>query len=209
LGAVVFLPAGSLKSWQGWVYVLGFLAFSLFFGVYFYRHDRGLLERRLQVKERERGQKIFKKLWLPLWFLTMTMPGLDYRFGWSRSVLAAVPLWLTVLSQALVLGSDFLMLGVFRFNSFASTVIQVEGGQKVVSAGPYRIVRHPMYSAILIMIVFTPLALGSYVTLPVALLLIPVLVLRLVNEEEFLVRELPGYAEYRVRTRFRLVPLVY
>ena len=209
LSAVVFLPAGSLKFWEGWVYVLGFLVFSLFFGFYFYRHDRGLLERRLLVREREHGQKNFKMLWTPLWICVFVLPGLDYRFGWSRRLAGAAPLWLIVLSQALSLGAQFLMAAVFRFNSFASSVIQVESGQQVVSTGPYRIVRHPMYSAILVMIVFTPLALGSYVALPVALLLVPVLVLRLVNEEKFLRRELPGYAEYCLRTRFRLVPLIF
>lgn len=209
LGAVLILPAGSLKFWEGWVYLLGFLAFSLFFGLYFYRHDRGLLERRLLMRERDPGQKNFKTLWTPLWVCVLVLPGLDYRFGWSRRFAGALPLWLIVSSLALALGAQFLMAAVFRFNSFASSVIQVESGQQVVCTGPYRVVRHPMYSAILVMVLFTPLALGSYVALPFALLLVPVLVLRLVNEEKFLLRELPGYAEYCLRTPFRLVPLLF
>jgi len=209
VGAVLFLPAGSLKFWQAWVYMLIFLAFSLYFGIYFLKHDPKLLERRLHVKEEEPEQKIFRKLWVPLWIGALLLPGLDYRFGWSPTFLRPVPLWLVVLSQALVLCSDILMFEVFRFNSFASSVIRVESDQKVISTGPYRIVRHPMYSAILGMVVFTPLALGSYVAVPLSALLIPLLVFRLVNEEKFLRRELPGYAEYCARTRFRLVPLVF
>jgi protein-S-isoprenylcysteine O-methyltransferase Ste14 len=210
LGAVVlFLPAGSLRFWQGWAFLAIVCAGTVFPMFYLLRRDPRLLERRMLSKEKSSGQKFFKILFIPLWLGTLAVPGLDYRFGWSDRSLGAVPLWLTLLAQALVLGGYWVMFQVLKFNTFASSVIQVEAGQKVISDGPYRIVRHPMYSAILLMVLFTPFALGSYVALPLAVLLIPVLVYRLVNEEKMLRQELAGYAEYCRRTRFRLVPFVY
>jgi protein-S-isoprenylcysteine O-methyltransferase Ste14 len=207
--AVLFLPAGSLKFWQGWLVLSIFLVCSLLIAFYLCRHDSALLQRRLQNKENTSEQKLFRKLWIPLWTLALTLPGLDYRLGLSRTLLRAVPPWLTLLSAAFLLYGYFLIFRVMKVNSFASSTIQVEAGQRVISDGPYRFVRHPMYSAFLVLILFIPLALGSYVAVPVFALLIPVLVFRLVHEEITLRQELPGYAEYCDRTRFRLVPFVF
>ncbi len=132
------------------------------------------------------------------------LPGLDHRFGWSHP-----PLQLTVFSQAVVFGSYLMTLWVMKVNRFASRTIQVEPGQTVISTGPYRIVRHPMYLGLSVMFLFTPLALGSYFALPAFVLIVPFVVLRLLNEEEVLRQELPGYAEYCLRTRFRLVPFLW
>jgi len=206
--AVLFVPAGSLKFWQAWIYAALFLGGSLFRTLYFYRHDPQLVERRLQTKEKFSEQKVFKMLWRPLFTGALILPGLDYRFDWSRTLLGAVPLWLMLLSQALVFYSYFLVFQAMKVNTFASTTIQVETRQKVVSAGPYRIVRHPMYSGFLLMVLFTPMALGSYVALPAFALLIPILIYRLMHEEKLLRRELSGYSEYCLRTRFRLVPFI-
>jgi protein-S-isoprenylcysteine O-methyltransferase Ste14 len=206
--ALLFLPAGSLKFWQAWVYLGLFLGSNLFRTIYFYRHDRRLLERRLQMKETANEQRIFKRLWRPLFVGALLLAALDYRFGWSRDLLGAVPLWLTWLSQALVFWSYLVVFQVLKVNTFASATVQVETGQTVISTGPYRIVRHPMYSGFLVSILFTPLALGSYLALPVFGLLVPVLVYRLQHEEKLLREQLAGYAEYCQRTRFRLVPFV-
>jgi protein-S-isoprenylcysteine O-methyltransferase Ste14 len=209
VAVLMFAPAGSFRFWQGWAFVGMFAVFNAVFVAYFYRRDPRLLERRLQTKEPKREQKQFKVLWVPLWVSTLVLPGLDYRFGWSQALLGGVPVWLTAVSLAIAVCSWLLVFQVLRINSFASAVVQVEAGQKVISDGPYRIVRHPMYSGFALMVLATPFALGSYVALLPAVLLIPVLVFRLLNEERVLRRELPGYAEYCAHTRFRLVPSVF
>jgi len=208
MSALLFLPAGSLRFWQAWVYVALFLGSSLFRTLYFYRRDSRLLERRLQMKETAIEQRIFKLLWRPLFVCALVVPGLDYRFGWSGTYIGAIPLWLIWLSQALVFWSYFLVFQVLKVNSFASTTVQVETGQRVISTGPYRLVRHPMYSGFIVAVLFTPLALGSYIALPVFALLVPILIFRLVHEEKLLREQLAGYAEYCRHTRFRLVPFV-
>jgi protein-S-isoprenylcysteine O-methyltransferase Ste14 len=207
--AVLFIPAGSFHFWEGWVFVAEMVVASLFMSIYFYRHDRGLLERRLETQEKESTQRIFRKLFAPLWSCSLILCGFDYRFGWSASFFGHVPpLWLTIVAQALVMVAYWLVFQVMKANSFASSVIQVEARQTVISTGPYRLVRHPMYSAISLMLLATPLALGSYVAVPLFVLLIPLLVFRLFHEEQLLRQKLPGYTEYCQRTRFRLVPFV-
>jgi protein-S-isoprenylcysteine O-methyltransferase Ste14 len=208
MAAMLFLPAGSLRFWQAWVYLALFLGSSLFRTLYFYRRDPRLLERRLQMKETALEQRLFKLLWRPLFVCALLLPGFDYRFGWSRSYIGAVPLWLIWTSQTLVCWSYLLVFQVLRVNSFASGTVQVETGQRVISTGPYAFVRHPMYSGFIVAVLFTPLALGSYVALPVFALLVPALVYRLVHEEKLLREQLAGYADYCRHTRFRLVPFV-
>ena len=204
IGVLLFIPAGSFRFWQGWVYILttfvpGVLAFA-----YFYKHDPQLIERRMQFREKVRAQKRIMTFVYIAWLVAFVLPGLDHRFGWSHQ-----PLGITILSQAVVLCGFVMTLWVAKVNRFAARTIQVEPGQEVISSGPYRIVRHPMYLGACAMWLFTPLALGSYFTFPAFLLLIPLIVLRLLNEEKVLRQELPGYAEYCEHTRFRLVPFIW
>jgi protein-S-isoprenylcysteine O-methyltransferase Ste14 len=207
--AMVLVPAGSARFWQGWMLVALVVIPYLSSFVYFYKHDPQVLERRMRSKERIGEQKLLMRLANPLFFTAILLPGLDYRIGWSRTFLGAVPLWLSLLSQALVFSGLILMFRVMQVNSFASRTIQVEVGQPVISKGPYALVRHPMYSGALLMGLFTPFALGSYFAWPVFALLIPFYVLRLLNEERVLCQELPGYSAYCLRTRFRLVPFIW
>jgi protein-S-isoprenylcysteine O-methyltransferase Ste14 len=144
-----------------------------------------------------------------IFFGAFLLPGFDFRLGWSRRSFGAVPLWLMILSGAIALAGYLMTYGVVAVNRYASRIIQVEKGQRVISVGPYRIVRHPMYFGAVISILFTPLALGSYWAVPVFALIIPVIVLRILNEETILRQELAGYDEYCLRTCSRLIPFVW
>ena len=203
-GAFLFIPAGSLRFWQGWTYLTVWFVLTVPTFVYFCKHDPQLVERRLQRKEKIREQRIIMRFSFLAAAMSYLLPGLDHRFGWSHPAL-----WLTILAQVLVFASYLLMYWVIKVNRFAAATIQVEPGQKVISSGPYSIVRHPMYLGASLMFLFTPLALGSYWALSAFVLFIPVIVLRLLNEEKVLCRELPGYSEYCLRTRFRLLPFCW
>ncbi|HEY1469018.1 MAG TPA: isoprenylcysteine carboxylmethyltransferase family protein [Candidatus Acidoferrum sp.] len=161
------------------------------------------------MKEKISEQRLLVTLVKAVSLSGFVLASLDFRLGWSRHYFGSEPLWLKALSPALVLAGLLLMLWVFAVNSFASRTIQVEAGQKVISSGPYRLVRHPMYLGSVVMWLSTPLALGSYFALPVFALLLPFYVFRLLNEEKVLRRDLPGYLEYCSATHYRLVPLLW
>lgn len=202
MGVLIFLPAGSFRFWQAWIWWVGLLVLMLFTAAFFLRKSPELLSRRMKFKEKERTYKppaIFN-----LYFLGFIVPGFDFRFHWS-----AVPVWMVIAANVLVfLGYSFILF-VFRENSYASTVIQVEQEQQVISTGPYAMVRHPMYLGMLLMLLFSPLALGSYWAIIPSLLIIPSLVLRIKKEEEVLRVKLRGYGDYCLKTRYRLIPFIW
>jgi len=206
-GFFFFLPAGTFRFWQGWVYLIISLAFIFSALGYFYKRDPEFIERRLKrgwKQETVREQKLIMKFIPAIMVIGFLLPGLDHRFGWSHT-----PLWMTTVAEAFVLGSYLIILWSWKNNSFAASTIRVEPGQPVISTGPYGIVRHPMYLGGILWFLFTPLALGSYVAVPVFALLTPLIILRLLNEEKVLRQELPGYAEYCLHTRIRLVPFLW
>jgi protein-S-isoprenylcysteine O-methyltransferase Ste14 len=203
-GTLLFLPAGSFRFWEAWVYMGVIFVTGLLVFAYFYKRDPQVLERRSLIKEKVPEQRRIMRMIYVTWLVAFMLPGFDHRYGWSH-----LPLWVTVLSQVMVLSGYLTTAWVMKENRFAARTIQVEPGQEVVSSGPYRIIRHPMYLGICAMWLFTPLALGSYCTVPAFALLIPLIVLRLLNEERILCQELAGYAEYCSQTRFRLVPFVW
>ena len=206
LAGLLFLPAGSLRYWQGWLLLVQTLGFFVPGTLYIAKRDPQLTERRMRYREKHREQNIFKIVASMICFPALTLPGFDFRSGWSRAWMGGVPLWLVLAGAALVLAGDFLIFWVMLVNSFASRTIQVESGQRVVSIGPYAAVRHPMYAGIMLMLLGAPLALGSYVALPAFLLVVPPIVYRLINEEKVLRRDLPGYVDYCRQRRFWLVP---
>ena len=203
-GVVLFGSAGSLHYWQAWAYLTTLFVVGAYASVYLYKHDPRLVELRLQTKEKVPEQKRIMKFGKVVFLAVSFVPGLDHYFGWSH-----VPLWLTVISLAAVLAGYLLALWVMMVNRFASRLIEVQPNQQVISSGPYRIVRHPMYLGAVIMFVFSSLALGSYWALPAFAATIPFYVFRLLNEEKVLFKELPGYAEYCLQTRFHLIPYVW
>jgi protein-S-isoprenylcysteine O-methyltransferase Ste14 len=204
LGLSFFLPAWSLKYWEGWLYIFVIAIPVAIFGLYLFKNDPGLLERRMRTKETRKEQKLILKisgLSFPLIFL---LPGLDKRLGWSN-----VPVFVELASFALVLLGYFMVTAVFRANRYASRVVEVEEGQKVISTGPYGVVRHPMYSSLIVLYLFTPLALGSYWAVIPAGLFLLVLVPRIIGEEKELGEKLEGYREYCAKVRFRLIPGIW
>ena len=203
-GVMLFVPAGSLRYWRAWAFLAVALVFVVFVFSYFYRHDRDLLERRLRSKEKLREQRTLVRIWRPAFGLVLLLPGLDFRFGWSR-----VPAWQSIVAFAVLSGAIGLVFWTIKANSFASRTIGIDPGQKLIDTGPYALVRHPMYSGIVLLWIALPLALGSYVAWPAFALLTPFYVLRLRYEEKFLDKELAGYREYCLRTRYRLVPYVW
>lgn len=204
LGLLFFLPAGTFNYWEAWVYIFVLSIPMVILFRYLYKHDPQLLERRMRTRERQKTQKwVIGLSWL--FFLpAFIIPGFDRRFEWSH-----VPLAVIVISFLLVLSGYLLFALVLKTNSYASRVIEVEKGQKVITTGPYAIVRHPMYIAVLVIYVFSPLALGSYwAMLPLPLLLI-LLVFRIKGEEKELLENLEGYKEYVMKTKYRLLPGIW
>ncbi len=205
---LLFVP-GTWNYWQGWVFLGVNLVTGIVFCAYFYRHDRELLARRLLRKEKVAAQRYIMSLIKIIAVLSYVLCGLDHRLGWSQIYLAPVPWWLTVLALLGHAGCYCLFIPVFKANRFAASVIQTETGQTVADKGPYRWVRHPMYAVSLAVWFWLPMALGSFIALSVAALLVPVIALRLLNEEKVLQRDLPGYSEYCRRTPHRLIPFVW
>ena len=207
--AVCLLVPGTIHFWQAWAFMAVTLVLTIFFCAYYYRRDPEFLARRLLRKEKIRTQKLVMFIAKIVSVIFYALCGLDHRFGWSQTCFAPVPWWLTWLALLLYAGSYLLLIPVCNANRFAATIIQTEAGQTVADQGPYRLVRHPMYSVSLLIWLWIPLTLGSFVLLPAVALIAPVLVLRLLNEEKMLRRELPGYAEYCRRTPWRLIPSVW
>jgi protein-S-isoprenylcysteine O-methyltransferase Ste14 len=203
-GAIFFLPAGTLDYWQAWAYLSVVLIPMLFVLVYLLRRDPELLARRLQMRERERTQKGVIGLSMIFLLAAFIMPGLDRRWGWS-----VMPWWMIVAADLLVLLGYAIIFRVFRENQFTSRTIQVEQGQQVISTGPYAVVRHPMYVGVLVFYLASPIALGSWWAFLPALTFIPILVVRILNEEQVLERDLPGYSEYKQKTKYRLLPGIW
>ena len=201
LSAMFFLPAGTWAYWEAWVY-LAILFIPVFFVlIYLLKNEPELLVRRMRLREKEAQQKLIIKLSYIPFLLAYLLPGFDKRFGWSN-----MPVGVVVAADILVLLGYGLIVLVFRENRYASRIVEVEQGQNVISSGPYAMIRHPMYLGAILLYVLSPLALGSYWAMIPSILIIPVIVARIWNEESVLARDLKGYQEYMQKTRYRLIP---
>lgn len=204
MGAVFFLPAGTLAYWQAWVYMGVLLIPMLFVVRRLLRTSPRLLERRMQMREREVTQKRLISFSALFFLAAFLLPGFDRRWGWS-----SVPLPVVLAADVVVLLGYGLTIRVLLENEFASRTVEVMQGQRVISTGPYGYVRHPMYLAVLLMVLASPIALGSWWALLLALSIIPILVVRILDEEKVLERDLPGYRDYVQKTKYRLLPGVW
>jgi len=207
LPALVFLPAWTLNYWQAWVCLAVFFAAVTAITLYLMKADPALLARRMKagaVAEQERSQKIIQSLAAGAFVAVFVVPALDHRYGWSRA-----PAYAAVGGDLLILAGFTLVFFVFRENSFTSGVIEVATEQRVITAGPYAHVRHPMYLGSLVMLLGIPLGLGSLCGVFVIFAMTAVIVWRLIKEEEFLEKHLPGYVDYIKSVKYRLVPFVW
>ena len=203
----LFTAAGTLNYWQGWTFLAVYFAASTAITVYLVRKDPALLARRMRggpFAEKEPAQKII--LWLiSLGFIVLTvLPPIDHRFGWSH-----MPASVVLAGDALVLLGFLGILFVFRENSFSSSTIELAADQRVISTGPYAWVRHHMYASALLMLIGIPIALGSWWGVLVVVAIMPALLWRLMDEERFLARNLPGYTGYQGKVLYRLLPGVW
>lgn len=207
MGLLLFLSAGLVVYWQAWVYLSIFLGASHLITLYLLRRDPALLERRMRggpTAEKRAPQKLIMLGASAGFVALLVVPALDRRFGWSE-----VPLGLVIAGDLLVLTGFYFIFLVYRENTYSSATIEVAEGQSVVSSGPYAVVRHPMYASALLYLIGTPLALASYRGLLALGAMTPFLIWRLLDEEQLLARDLPGYREYQQRVRYRLVPFVW
>ncbi len=204
IGVITLLPAGTFNYWQVYVYTAFIFIPMIFTLLYFLKNDPQLLERRTRTKEKEKAQRIIQIAYSLLFLSAFIISGFDRRFAWS-----SIPPCLVLLADLVCFSGYLMVFFVFKQNSYASRVVEVDEGQEVISTGLYSIVRHPMYAGIIIMGIPIPVALGSWWALiPIALMPVTIMA-RILNEESVLIRELPGYREYCQKTKYRLIPFVW
>ncbi|MBE6776057.1 MAG: isoprenylcysteine carboxylmethyltransferase family protein [Ruminococcaceae bacterium] len=204
VGLLVFLPAGTLDYFGGRLFMAILFIPMFLAGLVMMVKNPSLLKSRLDAKEEEKEQSLVVKLSGLMFLAGFIVAGLDFRFGWS-----ALPEWVTVAAAILFLLSYALYAEVMRENTYLSRTIEVQEGQKVIDTGLYGIVRHPMYSATLLLFLSMPLVLGSVYSFVIFLAYPLIIAKRIRGEEAFLERELEGYSEYKARVRYRLLPFVW
>ena len=207
LAALLFLPPWAVHYWQAWIFLSVFSASVLAITTYLMKKDPNLLQRRVNAgpaAEKQSRQKTIQFLASIAFVAVIIFPAIDHRFAWSRP-----SPYVAFAGDVLVALGLLIIFFVFKENTFTSGIIEVAPQQTVIFTGPYSLVRHPMYFGALVMLSGTPLALGSWwgllTTIPITL----VIVWRLLDEEAFLAKNLPGYSEYRNKVRYRLLPFVW
>ena len=207
LGLSIFLPAWTLNYWQGWFYYFVFMFSCLLITIYFFIKDPALIQRRLKAgptAETQKSQKIIQALSSLFFIGIFIVSGLDHHYGWSY-----VPGILCIIADIFAAVGFLIVFFVFKENSYTSSIIEVGDEQKVISSGLYNKVRHPMYSGAFLMLIVTPFALGSITGLIPVIGIILAIILRLLDEEKYLMKNLSGYKEYMEKVRFRLIPGVW
>lgn len=203
-GALTFIPAGTLHFWQGWV-LLGTLFIPMFIaGLVMIAKSPDLLRKRLNAKEKQTEQKTVVALSGLMFIAAFVLAGLNFRYGWIP-----MPAALTWIATAIFLAGYVMYAEVLRENAYLSRTIEVQENQKVVDTGLYGIVRHPMYSATLLLFLSMPLILGSIPSFIITLTYIPIIHKRMTNEEKILAEGLEGYKEYMQKVRYRIIPLIW
>lgn len=207
MAAALFLPAWSINYWQAWVFLAVFFASVTAITLYLVKRDPQLLARRVRggpVAEKEKTQQVIQSIAGLAFIALFVVAALDHRFSWS-----SVPTDLVVVGDVLVALGLWIVFRVFRANTFTSATIEVGADQRVISSGPYAIVRHPMYTGAFVMLAGVPLALASWWGMLAVIPLVSVIIWRIFDEEQFLTRQLRGYADYLTIVRYRLLPGIW
>lgn len=204
VGALIFVPAGTIKFLNGWIF-MGVLFVPMFiFGIYLMFKNPELLKRRLNAKEKEGEQKTVIALSGLMFMAGFVIAGLNYRFGW-----VVLPNIVTIIASIVFVISYILYAEVLRENTYLLRTIEVEKGQKVVDTGMYGIVRHPMYIVTILLFLSIPLILGSIISFVIFLMYPFIIIKRIKNEEKVLEKDLDGYIEYEKKVKYRLIPFIW
>lgn len=204
VGLLIFLPAGTLGYTYGWLFIGLLFVPMLIAGLIMLAKSPEFLKKRLDAKEKQATQKGVLAFSGLMFIAGFVVAGLDFRFGWSD-----MPGWVVAAASVLFLVAYVLYAEVMRENAYLSRTIKVEEGQTVVDTGLYGIVRHPMYAVTILLFLMIPLVLGSWYA-TVAFAFYPaIIIVRLKDEEELLTKELPGYAEYKQKVKYRIIPFIW
>lgn len=207
MGTLVFVPERTLHYWRGWAFLGVFLGSALAITVYLAKKDPKLLARRLNIgpsAEKVEGQRTILTLLVIVFVMVFVLSAIDHHFVWST-----VPLYVVVLGDALVAAGFLCIFFVFKENTYASAIIEVDANQKIISTGLYAFVRHPMYAGGVVMLTGIPLALGAWWGLLLVVLMALLIAWRLFTEEIFLAENLSGYVNYQKKVRHRLLPFIW
>ena len=204
VGALVFIPAGTFKYFYGWLFILIMFVPIFILGIVLFVKSPELLKKRLDGKEKEKTQKGVVGISAILFLAGFIIAGLDFRFGWSN-----VPKSVVIIASVLFLFSYLPYAEVMRENVYLSRKIEVQENQKVIDSGLYAVIRHPMYSATVLMFLMIPLILGSFWSVLCFLPYPIVIAIRIINEEKILTEQLSGYKEYKLKVKYRLIPFIW
>ena len=204
IGLLLYLPAGTFHYWNAWLFVAVLFVPMIFLGIVMLFKSPKLLEKRLDAKEKVNEQKWVVALSGIMFVAAFVVAGLNFRFSWH-----SLPDYMIWIGAAVFLLSYIMYAEVMRENVFLSRTIEIQENQKVVDTGLYGIVRHPMYSATLLMFLSIPLILGSLIAFVIMLSYIPIIAIRMRSEEEILEKGLKGYKEYKQKVRYKVIPFVW
>lgn len=204
VGALLFLPAGDFMYTNAWLFICLLFVPMLVLGIVLFLKSPELLQKRLSANEGQKTQRLVVKLSALIFLVGFVVAGFDYRFKWTQ-----VPAWAVAIASVILILSYGMYAEVMRENAYLSRTIEVSDGQKVVDTGLYGVVRHPMYLATVILFLTMPVVLGSWLSLVCFLPYIPIIAVRIINEEKLLKTELNGYADYCKRVKYRLIPFLW
>ena len=204
LALLVFLPAWTLRYWQGWLLLAILFVPMLVVGAVLMKRSPALLEKRLNAKEEQSEQKAVLALSGLMFLAAFVLAGLNYHFGWF-----VLPAWVSIAAAVVFLGGYALYAEVMRENAYLSRTVEVQEHQKVIDTGLYGVVRHPMYLSTLLLFLSMPLVLGSLFSFGVMLFYIPLIAKRIKNEEQVLLEGLKGYDAYRNKVKYKVIPFLW